>query len=113
MTSSYSDKQDEIREMASDLNNELAYSLSTLSQLKNSPNELKMANQLVKIKGSDLSAISSLAHILIIQNPDETTDGQIASKLLKELSNSHPNRILKTLSKKMVKRKWGEKHEAK
>ncbi len=104
-------KSELIDAMISDYNNEAAYSLSTLSQLKKSPEELKMAKQLAKIRDSDIIAISSMSRILI-QQDQNLTDEQIASKLIKELSNSHPNRFIKKLCKKMVKQKWGEKHEA-
>jgi hypothetical protein len=104
------EKPESINAIISDLNNEIAYSLSTLSQLKKSPEELKMAKQLAKLRDSDIIAISSMARILISQN-QYLTDQQIASKLLKELSNSHPNRFIKKICKKMAKQKWGEKHE--
>ena len=102
--------QEEINVMVSDLNAEITFSLSTLSIIKHSSEDLKKAHQLSKIRSSDIDTISSIAHILIHQNPD-LTDRQIASKLLKELANSHPNRVIKKVSKKMVKQKWGEKHE--
>ena len=103
-------KPEAIDAIISDLNNEISYSLSTLSPFKKSPEELKAATQLAKLRDSDIMAISSMARIWISQN-QHLTDQQIASKLIKELSNSHPNRFIKKICKKMAKQKWSEKHE--
>ena len=100
--------QEPIRMMVDDFNKEIAYSLSTLPQLNHSSELLKLAYQLVQVKTSDINAISSLAQIIMNQHK-ELTDQQIASLLLKELSNSHPNRLIKTVCKRMDRQKWGVK----
>ncbi|OCA86706.1 hypothetical protein F7984_09875 [Pradoshia sp. D12] len=104
------EKPESIDAIISDLNNEISYSLTTLSPFKKTPEELKAASQLATLRDSDIMAISSMARILISQSQHQT-DQEIASKLIKELSNSHPNRFIKKICKKMAKQKWGEKHE--
>ena len=104
-------KQDDISLSFNELNEEITYSLTTLSKLRQSSEDLENAQYLAEINKTDLDTISSIARILIRQNQD-LTDQQIASKLLKELSNSHPNRLIKLICKKIIKQKWGIKNEA-
>ena len=108
MSLSKSNDHEPIQTMVEYLNKEIAYSLSTLSQLNKSAEPLNMAYQLVQVKMSDINAISSLAQIIMKQHK-ELTEQQIALLLLKELSNSHPNRLIKTVRKRMVRQNWGVK----
>ena len=108
MSLSKSNDQEPIQTMVEDLNKEIAYSLSTLSQLNQSTEHLNMAYQLVQVKTADINAISSLAQIIMNQHK-ELTDQDIATLILKELSNSHPNRLIKTVCKRMIRQKWGVK----
>ena len=109
-TSSNDQKDDSLSFSHRELNDEITYSLSLVRKLRQTSEDLKKAEQVAKISKSDLASISSIANILILQNQN-LTDQQIASQLLKELSNSHPNRLIKLICKRMIKQKWGIKNE--
>lgn len=92
------------------LNKILSESLLLNIKEKDTPTNIKLAQSKMRCGDTEAMNISNMAKIIISQNPG-LTNGQIATKLIKELSNSHPNRFIKKLAKRMVRHKWGEKHE--
>ena len=104
-------KREDLNLALTQLNAEINHSLSIQPKIKNQSETLAKAEKKAEISNSDIDTISSIARIMILLNQN-LTDQEIASKLLKELSNSHPNRLIKLICKKMIKQKWGIKNEA-
>lgn len=89
-----------------ELNEEAAYSLS-LNRKETDPEGYgRMAEKMIQVSERDADGIAALVHVFLQEDPT-LTNGEVAAKVLKELANSHPNRFIKKLAKRMVPRKRG------
>ena len=87
-------------------NKESAYSLSLNIQKSDSPENIRLAERIIQVSELDYKGITGLVNIYLHENP-ELTNEEVAAKVLRELSNFHPNQFIKKLSKRMNTRKRG------
>lgn len=87
-------------------NEEAAYAMS-LNRRVTDPEEYKqMVERMMRVSERDADGIAGLVQVFLKEDPTLTNEG-MAARVLKELANSHPNRFIKMLAKRMVRKKWG------
>lgn len=101
-----SESSNELVIIANEFNNNINTELSTIEDHSLDVNKVR---DQINLNEGDLGTIVSIARIIINQNPILTNE-QVATNLLAILATEHPNKFIRSLSKKMVKNKWGERH---